>query len=147
MSAHEPPELPPIVARPAGSLVSFTPHFLSTSGNTSFSINSAYTPLMVSYSRPRSLPWASPLPLPTEMAIIAGTLPSAIRLSNTVKSKLSGPSAPTINGALVPATYCFGTYTATWRVYDAEWLVVTINLAGFAGSTVPNVLGSLAMPG
>jgi hypothetical protein len=27
----------------------------------------------VSYSKPRWLPWASPLPLPMEMAIITGT--------------------------------------------------------------------------
>ena len=49
---------------------------------------------MVSYSRPRSLPWASPEPLPMEMAIITGTQCWAIRLSNTVNNAWSGPSAP-----------------------------------------------------
>ena len=62
-----------MVARPSGSLVSFTLYCFSTRGSTSFSTNSAYRPDMVSYSRPRSLPWASPLPLPMEMAIITGT--------------------------------------------------------------------------
>ena len=54
---------------------------------------------MVSYSRPRWLPWASPPPLPMEMAIITGTLFWAMRLSSAVNSDLSGPSAPTMNGA------------------------------------------------
>ena len=70
----------------------------------------------MSYSRPRSLPWASPLPLPMEMAIITGTRCWAIRLSSAVNNARSGPSAPTMNGAAVPGTYCFGTYTATRRV-------------------------------
>jgi len=70
IKAHEPPELPPIVARPSGSLVNFTLYCFSTKGSTSCSTNSAYRPDMVSYSRPRSLPWASPLPLLMEMAII-----------------------------------------------------------------------------
>ena len=52
-----------------------------------------------------------------------------------------------MNGATVPGTYCFGTYTATCRVYGAGWLVVTISLAGSFGSGVPNVPGSRAMPG
>src|SRR3984893_5584828 len=72
IKAHEPPELPPIVARPSGSLVSFTLYCFSTRGSTSFSTNSAYRPDIVSYSRPRSLPWASPPPLPMESAIITG---------------------------------------------------------------------------
>ena len=84
----------------------------------------------MSYSRPRWLPCASPLPLPMEMAIITGTRFCAIRLSSAVNSAWSGPSAPTMNGAAVPGTYCFGTYTATLRVYGAGWLVVTISLAG-----------------
>ena len=83
MSAHEPPELPPIVARASGSLVKFTLHLLSTSGNTSCSTNSAYFPDMVSYSNPRSLPCASPLPLPMEMAIITGNF--FLRQSNYPK--------------------------------------------------------------
>ena len=98
-----------MVARPSGSLVSFTLYCFSTSGSTSFSTNSAYRPDMVSYSRPRSLPWASPLPLPMEMAIITGTRCCAIRLSSAVNSARSGPSAPTMNGAAVPGTYCLGT--------------------------------------
>ena len=53
---------------------------------------------MLSYSRPRSLPAASPPPLPTEMAIITGTFFSAIRLSSTVNNVRSGPSAPKMNG-------------------------------------------------
>ncbi len=35
INAQEPPELPPMVARPSGSLVSFTCAFASTSGSTS----------------------------------------------------------------------------------------------------------------
>ena len=35
MSAQEPPELPPMVARPSGSLVSLTWTVFSTSGSTS----------------------------------------------------------------------------------------------------------------
>ena len=41
MNAATPPELPPIVARPSGSFVSFTLHCFSTSGSTSVSTNSA----------------------------------------------------------------------------------------------------------
>ncbi len=70
---------------------------------------------MVSYSRPRSLPCASPPPLAIEIATIGGTLCSAIKLSSAVNSMRSGPSAPTINGAGTPGAYCFGTYTATRR--------------------------------
>ena len=44
ISAHDAPELHPIVARPSGSFVSFTLHFFSTSGSTSVSTNSAYRP-------------------------------------------------------------------------------------------------------
>ena len=40
-------------------------------------------------------------------AIIAGTRFCAIRLSSAVNSSGSGPSAPTMNGAAVPGTYCF----------------------------------------
>jgi hypothetical protein len=47
--AAEPPELPPIVARPSGSLVSFTLYGFSTIGNISDSTNSAYLPDIVSY--------------------------------------------------------------------------------------------------
>ena len=100
--AHDPPELQPIVARPSGSFVSLTLHSFSTSGSTSVSTNSAYRPDIVSYSSPRWLPCASPLPLPIEIAIIAGTRFCAMRLSSAVKSSLSGPSAPTMNGAAVP---------------------------------------------
>jgi len=64
---------------------------------------------MVSYSKPRSLPCASPLPLPIEMAIITGTFFSAIKLSKAVNKTWSGPSAQTMNGAAVPGTYCYGT--------------------------------------
>src|ERR1700675_608399 len=99
LKAAEPPELPPMVARPSGSLVSFTLYCFSTRGSTSFSTNSAYRPDIVSYSRPRSLPWASPLPLLMEMAIIAGTRFWAIRLSSAANNSGSGPSAPTINDA------------------------------------------------
>ena len=110
--AAEPPELPPMVARPSGSLVSFTLHCFSTRGSTSVSTNSAYRPDMVSYSRPRSLPGPSPLPLPIEMAIITGRRCWAIRLSMAVNNGRSGPSAPTRNGASVPGTY--------WVVGGAE---------------------------
>ena len=63
-------------------------------------------------------------PLPAEIntcrqfliATIAGTRFCAIKLSKAMNSALSGPSAPTMNGAAVPGTYCFGTYTATLRV-------------------------------
>ena len=107
--------LPPMVARASGSLLSFTLYCFSTSGSTSFSTNSAYRPDMVSYSKPRSLPWASPLPLLMETAIITGTRCWAIRVSNAVNKRGSGPSAPTMNGATVPGTYCLGTYTVTRR--------------------------------
>src|ERR1700733_7445323 len=50
-----------------------------------------------------------PLPLPMEIAIIAGTLCWAIKVSGTEKSSGSGPSAPTMNGATLPGTYCLGT--------------------------------------
>ena len=40
-----------------------------------------------------------------------------------------------------------GTETATLRVKRAGWLVVTTSSAGSAGSTVPKVLASRAMPG
>src|SRR5947199_182976 len=83
-------ELVPMVARPSGSLVSLTLASFSTRGSTSFSTNSAYRPDIVSYSRPRSLPWASPLPLAIEIATITGTRFWAIRLSSTVKSRRSG---------------------------------------------------------
>jgi hypothetical protein len=63
----------------------------------------------VSYSRPRSLPCASPPPLPMEMAIMVGSLWVAMRLSRTVKRRWSGPSAPMMKGARVPGTYCAGT--------------------------------------
>src|SRR5512140_26603 len=52
-----------------------------------------------------------------------------------------------MNGVTVPGTYCFGTYTATRRVYGAGWLVVTTRVAGSRGSTVPNVPESRATPG
>ncbi len=48
-------------------------------------------------------------PLPMEMEIITGTLCWAMRLSKDVNNKRSGPSAPTMNGAAVPGTYCRGT--------------------------------------
>jgi hypothetical protein len=108
-SAADPPELQPIVARDSGSLLSFTLYCVSTSGSTSFSTNSAYKPDIVSYSSPRWLPCASPLPLPMEIPIIAGTFLSAMRLSSVVNSNGSGPSAPTMKGASVPGTYCLGT--------------------------------------
>src|SRR5262245_37555017 len=116
LSAAAAPELQPIVARESGLRVSFTPYCFSTSGNTSVSTNSAYLPDIVSYSRPRSLPCASPLPLAIDTATIAGTRFCAIRLSSAANSNGSGPSAPTMNGAIVPETYWLGTYTATCRV-------------------------------
>src|SRR5580658_4619578 len=82
-----------------------------------------------------------------EIAIIAGTRFRAFKLSRVVNKSGSGPSAPTINGAGVPGTYCAGTYTATRRVYGAGWLVVTINLAGSFGSGRPKVFCVRAMPG
>ena len=110
ISAHEPPELPPIVARPSGSLVSFTLHSFSTSGSTSVSTNSAYLPDMVSYSSPRWLPWASPLPLRNR----DGDHRRHLVFGDEVIERLEqiadrAPSAPTMNGAAVPGTYCFGT--------------------------------------
>ncbi len=71
---------------------------------------------MVSYSNPRSLPCASPLPFAIEIATIMGTRCAAIRLSSAVNSGGKGPSVPTMKGATVPATYCLGTYTVTLRV-------------------------------
>ncbi len=35
-----------------------------------------------------------------------------------------------MNGAIVPGTYCWGTYTATRRVYGAGWLVRHVELCG-----------------
>ena len=85
LSAQEPPELPPIVARPSGSLGQL--HVVSgfsTSG-THFGLDdSAYRPDMVSYSRPRWLPCASPLPLAKGNGDHGGQRLSAIRLSRTV---------------------------------------------------------------
>src|SRR5207247_2429975 len=60
--------------------------------------------------------WPWPPPLRWEAPFIAGRRFSAIRLSRAVNNVRSGPSASTINGASVPATYCLGTYTATRRV-------------------------------
>src|SRR5262249_29006024 len=113
---QEPPELPPIVARALGSRESVTLHSFSTRGSTSVSTNSAYFPDIVSYSSPRWLPCASPLPLPIATAAIGGTRPLPNRLSSTVSSTGAGPSGPTISGAGVPGVYCLGTYTATLRV-------------------------------
>src|SRR5208283_3004525 len=108
INAHEPPELPPIVARPAGSLVSFTLPFFSTRGSTSFSTNSAYRPDIVSYSKPRSLPWASPLPLPMEIAIITGTRCAAIRLSRAANKVGSGSICTDDEGCLRAGDVLFG---------------------------------------
>jgi hypothetical protein len=58
----------------------------------------------VSYSRPRWLPCASPLPLPIEIATIIGTRFAVIRFGSTSNSTASGPSAPTMNGAGGPPT-------------------------------------------
>ena len=102
--AAAPPELQPMVARASGFLVNLTLYFFSTRGSTSVSTKSAYRPDMVSYSSPRSLPCASPLPLPIEIAIITGTRFSAIRLSRAVNKVRSGPSAPTMKGASAPGT-------------------------------------------
>ena len=49
-------------------------------------------------------------------------------------------------GADVPGTYCWGTYTATLRVYGAGPLL-TMRFAGSAGSTVERDPGVRAMPG
>src|SRR5260370_7343778 len=110
ISAQEPPELAPIVARPSGSRVSFTLYFDSTSGSTSCSTNSAYLPDIVSYSRPRSLPWASPPPLPMNTPIIAGRRCCAIRSSSSVGHACSTPSAPPRNAPPCPAPYRFAPY-------------------------------------
>ena len=86
LSAADAPELHPIVAREFGSFVSRTPKRCSTAGSTSVSTNSAYRPDIVSYSRPRWLPWASLPPLPIDTATIGGIFFWAIRLSRAVKS-------------------------------------------------------------
>ena len=119
--------------------MSRTLYCFSTSGSTSVSTNSAYRPDIVSYSSPRWLPCASPLPLLMEIATITGTRFCAIRLSSAVNNNGSGPSAPTMNGTIVPGAYCCGMYTATRRVYGAGALVVTSSFAGLFGSGVPNV--------
>ena len=67
------PELPPIVARPSGSVVNTTPYSFVIRGSTSVSMNVAYTSDTVSYSSPRWLPCASPPPLWTITATIGGT--------------------------------------------------------------------------
>src|SRR5260370_27891839 len=63
-------------------------------------------PDIVSYSLPRSCPWASPPPLAIMMAIIGGTRFCPIRLSRIRGSCMfglpMGPSWQTINGASVP---------------------------------------------
>jgi hypothetical protein len=89
--------------RPAlGILVNFTLHLLFHQRQHFFLDELRIRPDMVSYSSPRSLPWASPPPLPMEMAIITGTRLLAIRLSKAVNNARSVPSAPTMKGATVP---------------------------------------------
>src|SRR5579862_3632174 len=73
VKAHEPPELPPIVARPSGLDVNFTLHSFAARGSTSVSMKLANLSETVSYSSPRSLPFPSPPPELTMTAIITGT--------------------------------------------------------------------------
>ncbi len=84
MSAAEPRELHPIAARPPGSFVSFTLQCFSTRGSTSSSMYVAKSPFMLSYSLPRSCPWASPPPFWNAISTIGGIRFWAIRLSRTV---------------------------------------------------------------
>src|SRR3954465_10770990 len=90
--AQEARELPPMVQRASGSLEILTLHSDSTRGMTSVSTQSAYLLDMVSYSRPRWLPWASLPPLGMEMQIMEGTFLAAMRLSRATKGWVS-PSA------------------------------------------------------
>ena len=92
VNAATPPELPPIVARASGSLVSFTLYLLLDQRQHFRFDELGIVPDIVSYSRPRWLPCASPLPLAMEIAIITGTRFWAIRLSSAVNS--SGPDRP-----------------------------------------------------
>ena len=80
------------------------------------------------------------------MPTITGMRFCAMRFSSVVKSRGSGPSAPMMKGADVPATYCAGTKTDTVRVQGAGRLVGTSSLAGLVGSGVPKVPASRAMP-
>jgi hypothetical protein len=101
------PELQPITARSLPARESVTPACASTAGSTSASMNSTNLPDIVSYSRPRSEPCASPPPFWIMTATIAGTRFCAMRLSrmrgNTVSGSPSrGPSCVTISGAVVP---------------------------------------------
>jgi len=71
------------------------------------------------------------------MAIIVGL---SLRDEPSSAAKSSGSvSAPTMNGAVpVSGTYCFGTYTATFRVYDAGCSSWTTSLRGSFDRGVPN---------
>jgi hypothetical protein len=104
------PELHPITARSFPWRDSVTPACVSTAGSTSASMNSANLPDIVSYSRPRCEPCASPPPFWIMTATIAGTRFCAMRLSrmrgNTVSGSPSlGPSCVTMNDAAVPFLY------------------------------------------
>ena len=80
------------------------------------------------------------------MPTITGIRLRAIRVSSVAKSSGFGPSATTMKGAALPGAYWLGTNTETVRVQGAGRLVVTTSFAGSAGSGVPKVPGSRAMP-
>ena len=142
------PELHPVVARASGSFVSLTLYCFSTSGSTSVSTNCAYRPDIVSYSSPRWLPCASPLPLLMEMATITGTRFCAIRCVERLEQQRIGTvSADDERHERARARTACGMYTATRRVYGAGALVVTSSFAGLFGSGVPKVPCSRRMPG
>ena len=109
MRAQEPPELPPMVARAVRVFAQGDVELgLDAGGGSRFRRIRRSGPTWCRIRGPRSEPWASPEPFWMEMAIMAGTLPCAMRLSRVAKRRGSGPSAPTIKGAGVPGTYCLG---------------------------------------
>ena len=109
ISAADPPELPPIVARPSGSLVSLTLALLLDERQ-HFGLD--------------ELRVASRHRVVLEAALAALGVAAAVadrdrdhrrhallrdQVVERCEQQRSGPSAPTMNGAAVPGTYCFGT--------------------------------------
>ena len=105
-----PPELQPMVARPSGSLVSLTLHF-------AFDERQHFVLDELGVLAGHGVVFEAALAALGVAAAVAdgdgdhrrAALFSAMRLSRAVKSRRSGPSAPTMNGASVPGTYCLGT--------------------------------------
>ena len=107
-SAAADPELCPMTPRSSGSFVKVTCAVFSASGSTSCSMNSAYFPDTMSYSRLRSLGRPSP-PLAMKTPAIIGRRFWAMRLSITTIScdwitASARPSWSIISGTLVPGT-------------------------------------------